>query len=192
MKFINTQGDNGTNLNSDVSGSSNPSSITTEQENQKESKLRSKVWDGYERFTKTNPDDPIKVLKRARCKLCKDDFSGDTGAGTLHLNRHTKSCQKKQRTDSSQTLIARNAEACILDPRLNFKGMETTWSYIEECFGTSAHKIRCYKEQISLISQKRKSLFAEYVSAMEVDEQVKLFRIFLQLSLVHSHLYIVV
>ncbi|KAI3905076.1 hypothetical protein MKX01_017322 [Papaver californicum] len=93
---INTQGDNGTNLNSDVVGSSNPSTITTEQENQKESKLRSKVWDDYERFTKTDPDDPTKVLKRARCKLCKDNFSGDPGAGTSHLNNILKAVIKNK------------------------------------------------------------------------------------------------
>ncbi|KAI3939815.1 hypothetical protein MKW92_046260 [Papaver armeniacum] len=64
------------------------------------------------------------------------------------------------------------AIACILDPRLNFRGMETTLSDIEECFGTSAYNFRCHKEKSSLISQKLKSLFAEYVSAMEVDGQV--------------------
>ncbi|RZC46383.1 hypothetical protein C5167_039333 [Papaver somniferum] len=64
------------------------------------------------------------------------------------------------------------AIACILDPRLNFKGMETTLSDIEECFGTSSYTIRCHKEQSSLISQKLKSLFAEYVTAMEADGQV--------------------
>lgn len=47
---MNTQGYNETNLNSGVASSSNPSTITTEQENQRESKM---VWD--ERFTKANP-----------------------------------------------------------------------------------------------------------------------------------------
>ncbi|KAI3939816.1 hypothetical protein MKW92_046261 [Papaver armeniacum] len=82
---MNTQGDNGTNLNSDVDGSSNPLTITTEQENQGESRLRSKVWKDYERFTKADPQNPTKILKRARCKGCDVDFSGDPSTGTSHL-----------------------------------------------------------------------------------------------------------
>ncbi|KAI3990627.1 hypothetical protein MKX01_022927 [Papaver californicum] len=51
---------------------------------------------------------------------------------------------------------------CILDPRLNLRGLETTLADIERCFGTSAYVIRCHGEQKPLITSKLKILFAEY------------------------------
>ncbi|KAI3968387.1 hypothetical protein MKW92_029303, partial [Papaver armeniacum] len=51
---------------------------------------------------------------------------------------------------------------CILDPRFNLRGVESTLSDIEECFGTSAFSIRCHGDQSRLMDAKLKSLFAEY------------------------------
>nr|QBG82645.1 zinc finger BED domain-containing protein RICESLEEPER-2-like [Papaver somniferum] len=52
---------------------------------------------------------------------------------------------------------------CILGPRLNLRGLETTLADIQSCFSTSAHVIRCHAEKKSLIVAKLKSLFEEYV-----------------------------
>ncbi|RZC59273.1 hypothetical protein C5167_006579 [Papaver somniferum] len=60
---------------------------------------------------------------------------------------------------------------CILDPRLNLRGLETTLADIQSCFSTSAHVIRCHAEQKSLIVAKLKSLFEEY--AIMLNEQMQ-------------------
>ncbi|KAI3988219.1 hypothetical protein MKX01_012008 [Papaver californicum] len=54
----------------------------------------------------------------------------------------------------------------ILDPCLNLRGVETTLSDIEECFGTSAYSIQCHGDQSRLMDAKMKSLFAEYMNIL--------------------------
>ncbi|XP_026423872.1 zinc finger BED domain-containing protein DAYSLEEPER-like [Papaver somniferum] len=61
----------------------------------------------------------------------------------------------------------------ILDPRLNLKGVESTLSDIEDCFGTYAYSIWCNGDQSRLMDAKLRSLFAKYSNILH-DKQVNI------------------
>ncbi|CAN6442325.1 unnamed protein product [Victoria cruziana] len=63
------------------------------------SRLRSAVWNDFERIKKNGKD-------MAVCNLCKKEFVGGTSSGTSHLKKHLERCPRRANADDSQQLLS--------------------------------------------------------------------------------------
>ncbi|CAN6456065.1 unnamed protein product [Victoria cruziana] len=63
------------------------------------SRLRSAVWNDFERIKKNGKD-------MAMCRLCKREFVGGTSSGTSHLKKHLERCPRRPNPDGTPQILS--------------------------------------------------------------------------------------
>ncbi|KAK0578401.1 hypothetical protein LWI29_009792 [Acer saccharum] len=82
--------------------------------NKKQKKLRSEVWNDFEKYTDENGKD------WAKCNICKKPFNGSSKMGTTHLKNHFKSCSKNKSNEGGGSASGdKPAEDSVMDQQLN-------------------------------------------------------------------------
>ncbi|KAK0579823.1 hypothetical protein LWI29_032020 [Acer saccharum] len=82
--------------------------------NKRQKKLRSEVWNDFEKYTDENGKD------WAKCNICKKPFNGSSKMGTTHLKNHFKSCSKNKSNEGGGSASGdKPAEDSVMDQQLN-------------------------------------------------------------------------